>query len=136
METTQLLASPLDIALGPDPGPRICRADRHYHGVTTARGLAAAEKRHIDDLRARFQLSEDWHADDFSVKDLELCWTDRQLIVVLLVEMVALLAVIVALVFDSVPVMVVAGLGSVVLVPYLGRDAWRRGQLWMLEERK
>lgn len=135
--------SQLDQALGPDPGPTAGDRDRHYRTLLDTRqfrstnqiqaALDAAHHRHVRDLAQRFRQAEEYNADDFSVKDLRLCWTQRQLAAALWWEIFALLAVITGLVLNLTVVVVISGLLVAVLVPHLVRDGWRRSQLWMLE---
>lgn len=137
--------SQLDILLGPDPGPLNGDADHHYRVLLdtaqyrsvnqTQTALDAAYARHTRDLARRFAQAQVYNARDFSVKDLRLCWTQRQLAAGLWWEIVALLAVVLGLVLNLTVVLVAGAIAALVLVPFLVRDGWRRAHLWMLEER-
>ena len=136
----------LDVVLGPDPGPVNGHGDNHFtalHRTDRFRStkqmqemLDAAHDRHVRDMRRRYHLTEDWHAKDFSVRDLAPePWTRRQLLVALWVEIACLLAVIVGLVAGSTPILAAAIAAVAVMVPLLVRDCWRRLSGWMGEFR-
>ncbi len=136
----------IDIILGPDPGPRVERADRYYDKI--GRGnpdgslswdfeeqADAAFRRHCKDLQARYKLTQTWEAQDFSISDLRLCWTERQLMAALLTLVAALLLVTGGILFGSWIVILVGAVATVAITPFVIRDGWRRAQEWMLEER-
>lgn len=128
------LTGDLDIDLGPDPGPRPAQGTDYYRKVTNEREMGVAFRKHQRDLAARYELTEDWHALDFSIKDLRLSWTRRQLLVALYVEMVALVVVSAGLLLSQPIAVGVGALVVVAMTPWLVRDGWRRLHEWMLEE--
>lgn len=146
-ELTITTADDIDIILGPDPGPRVERADGHYARI--GRGnpdgslswefeqqAEAAFRRHCKDLQDRYKLTRTWEAQDFSISDLRLCWTQRQLMVALITLAVALLLVSGGILFSSWIAILVGAVATVAVTPFVARDGWRRAHEWMLEERR
>lgn len=122
----------VDDVLSPDPGARTGDYDYLYADVTTQRALDAAWKRHVSELEGRYRDTRVWA--DYSVHDLRLPWTARQVQVVTAVLLGLVAAVSAAVVADVPWLAWLLTPGLAVVAGFAARDLWRRFGLWLVDD--